>query len=75
MLAEVRARARAGGAALIVAHRRTAVIGADRVVVLHDGRVAEEGTPEQLAVGGGWFESNFFPEKPPPAPAAPPLGG
>ncbi len=28
---------------------------ADRVLVVHDGRVVEDGTPEQLIGGGGRF--------------------
>ena len=31
------------------------VMGADHVVVLADGHVAEEGTPEQLMERGGMF--------------------
>ena len=33
---------------LIIAHRMRTVMGADKVVVLADGRVAEEGTPKAL---------------------------
>jgi ATP-binding cassette subfamily B protein len=28
---------------------------ADRVLVVHDGRIVEDGTPEQLIGGGGRF--------------------
>ncbi len=33
---------------LVIAHRMRTVSGADKVVVLSDGRVAEQGTPEEL---------------------------
>lgn len=33
---------------LIIAHRMRTVAGADKIVVLADGKVAEEGTPEKL---------------------------
>ena len=38
-----------------IAHRMRTVMGADHVVVLADGHVAEEGTPEQLMERGGMF--------------------
>jgi ABC-type multidrug transport system fused ATPase/permease subunit len=38
--------------ALIIAHRLSTVEIADRVLVLADGRVIEDGTPEQLVVEG-----------------------
>lgn len=45
----------AGRTALIIAHRLSTVETADRVLVVHDGRVVEDGTPEQLIGGGGRF--------------------
>ncbi|MET1020958.1 MAG: ABC transporter ATP-binding protein [Arthrobacter sp.] len=44
-----------GRTALIIAHRLSTVETADRVLVIHDGRVVEDGTPEQLIGGGGRF--------------------
>ena len=41
--------------ALIIAHRLSTVETADRVLVVHDGRIVEDGTPEQLIGGGGRF--------------------
>lgn len=41
--------------ALIIAHRLSTVETADRVLVIHDGRVVEDGTPEKLIGGGGRF--------------------
>ena len=40
---------------VIVSHRVTAVMGADRIVVLDDGRVAEEGTHAELLEGDGAY--------------------
>jgi ATP-binding cassette subfamily B protein len=45
----------AGRTALIIAHRLSTVETADRVLVVHDGRVVEDGTPEDLIGGGGRF--------------------
>jgi ATP-binding cassette subfamily C protein len=44
-----------GRTALVVAHRLTQAGTADRVVVLHDGRVVEEGTHAALLESGGGF--------------------
>ena len=40
---------------LIIAHRMRTVAGADHVVVLENGRAAEQGTPAQLLKNGGTF--------------------
>ncbi|UUL77205.1 ABC transporter ATP-binding protein/permease [Pseudarthrobacter sp. Fe7] len=41
--------------ALIIAHRLSTVETADRVLVVHDGQIVEDGTPDQLIGGGGRF--------------------
>jgi ATP-binding cassette subfamily B protein len=41
--------------ALIIAHRLSTVAIADRVIVVQDGRIAEDGTPEELITAGGEF--------------------
>lgn len=41
--------------ALIIAHRLSSVEIADRVLVVHDGRIVEDGSPEQLVAAGGRF--------------------
>ncbi|MEN8583703.1 ABC transporter ATP-binding protein [Burkholderia sp. RS01] len=41
--------------ALIIAHRLSTVETADRVLVIHDGQVVEDGTPAELIGGGGRF--------------------
>ena len=40
---------------LIIAHRMRTVSGADKIVVLKDGVVAEQGAPAQLKAAGGEF--------------------
>ena len=40
---------------LIIAHRMRTVSGADRIVVLSDGAVAEQGSPAELPQAGGIF--------------------
>jgi len=40
---------------IIIAHRYSMVRDADHVIVLSDGNVIEEGTPEQLQSNNGWF--------------------
>ena len=41
--------------AIIIAHRLTTVEIADRVLVVHDGRVVEDGTPADLRARGGAY--------------------
>jgi ATP-binding cassette subfamily B protein len=43
--------------ALIIAHRLSTVAIADRVLVMSDGRVVEDGTPEELIAGNGRFSA------------------
>ena len=42
-------------AAITVAHRLSTARAADRVIVLDDGRIVEQGTPEELIRRGGRF--------------------
>jgi ATP-binding cassette subfamily B protein len=57
-----------GHTCLIIAHRPSTLQGADHIVVLQEGRVAEQGTPELLQARGGWFrklvENGVFTESP-----------
>ena len=41
--------------ALIIAHRRSTVEIADRVLVMQDGRIVEDGSPAGLVAGIGRF--------------------
>lgn len=52
-----------GRTAVLVAHRLSSVLCADRVAVLRDGRIEQLGTPEELAQVPGWYRSNFFPDR------------
>ena len=45
----------AGKTVLVIAHRMRTVAGADHIVVLKDGRVAEQGSPSELMGRGGLF--------------------
>ncbi|MBR3397080.1 MAG: ABC transporter ATP-binding protein [Lachnospiraceae bacterium] len=40
---------------IMIAHRLSTVIGADKIIVLDNGKVAEEGTHTQLSAGGGLY--------------------
>jgi ABC-type multidrug transport system ATPase subunit len=46
-----------GRTALVIAHRLSTVRHADRIVVLHEGRVVEDGTYETLMAVGGMFRA------------------
>jgi ATP-binding cassette, subfamily B, bacterial len=45
----------AGRTALVIAHRLATVLRADTIVVVEDGRIAECGTPDDLAARGGAY--------------------
>lgn len=42
---------------LLIAHRYSMVKDADYVIVLNEGRILEQGPPEQLIAARGWFAS------------------
>jgi len=41
--------------AVIIAHRLSTVEIADRVLVLDEGEIVEDGTPEELRIGSGSY--------------------
>ena len=49
----------AGRTALVIAHRLSTVLGADRVLVIHEGSVVEDGSPQQLISSGGRFAAMY----------------
>jgi ATP-binding cassette subfamily B protein/subfamily B ATP-binding cassette protein MsbA len=59
LLLEALERLMAGRTTFIIAHRLSTIRNADRIVVLEDGRVAEHGTHQELAVKGGLFQDLY----------------
>jgi len=45
----------AGRTSMVIAHRLSTVKGADRIVVLHHGELAEEGSHQELLAAGGLY--------------------
>ena len=44
-----------GKTVLMIAHRLSTVVGADKICVLADGRLVEEGAHDELAAAGGVY--------------------
>ena len=63
----------AGKTVLVIAHRMRTVAGADHIVVLENGHVAEQGTPAELMERGGPYRRAMVAEG--PGRPLPPHGG
>ena len=48
-----------GRTALVIAHRLTTIRGADRIIVLQDGTIIEEGTHNELMASGGLYSGLY----------------
>ena len=53
------ARVLANRTSVVIAHRLSTIRGADRIIVLHRGRIRESGTHRQLLAAGGIYRKLY----------------
>ena len=49
-----------GATVILIAHRVTTLMGADRIIVLDKGRVVQQGTPDELVKEDGIFRRVYL---------------
>lgn len=52
-------RTRKGKTTIIAAHRLSAVLHADKIIVLEDGYIMDQGTHEELSSREGWYKEQY----------------
>lgn len=52
-------KTRQGQTTIITAHRLSAVVHADLILVMQDGRIIERGRHDELVAAGGWYATTY----------------
>ena len=50
---------RSGKTTIITAHRLSAIVHADLIIVMDNGKIIERGTHDQLIAQGGWYKETY----------------